>query len=258
MSNSPNKSTSSLQGKVCLVTGASSGIGLACALNLVENGAIVYTAQRTKADCAESNDILKFIHADFEDENTPEKVISEIIHKEGKLDILINNAGLMQEGTAEEMSLETWEKTLRVNLTAPFLLIKHAITHLRKSKGSIVNIGSIEGLASNPKHSAYCASKAGVHGLTRAVAVDYGNDGIRCNAVAPGWIDTPLNIDFIESMPDPKGFKEKIGDIHPIGRTGKPEEVAKLVAWLASDEASFITGQIMTIDGGRTAKLSLP
>ena len=246
-------SNNNFQGKVCLVTGASSGIGLACALHLAEQGAMVYTAQRTT-----TNSILKYINADFEDKDAPEKVIAEIIDEAGHLDVLINNAGLMQEGTAEEMSLEAWEKTLRVNLTAPFLLIKHAIPHLRKTKGSIVNIGSIEGLASNPQHSAYCASKAGIHGLTRAVAVDYGNEGIRCNAVAPGWIDTPLNIDYIESMPDPEDFKEKIGGIHPVGRTGKPEEVARLVAWLASGEASFITGQVMTIDGGRTSKLSLP
>lgn len=251
-----NTKNNSFQDKVCLVTGASSGIGLATALHLAEQGAIVYTAQRSQSDISLIS--LKFISADFEDENTPKKVIDEIIKQSGKLDVLVNNAGLMQEGTAEEMSLEAWEKTLRVNLTAPFLLIKHAIPYLRKTKGSIVNIGSIEGLASNPQHSAYCASKSGIHGLTRAVAIDYGNEGIRCNAVAPGWIDTPLNIDFIESMTDPEGFKKQIGGIHPIGRTGKPEEVAKLVAWLASDEASFITGQVMTIDGGRTSKLSLP
>ena len=102
------------------------------------------------------------------------------------------------------------------------------------------------------------ASKAGLHGLTRAVAIDHGSEGVRCNAVAPGWIDTPLNVDFIASLSDPEEFKQKIGGIHPVGRTGTPEEVAKLICWLASDEASFVTGQIYTIDGGRTAKLSLP
>ena len=121
------------------------------------------------------------------------------IGRAGRLDVLVNNAGIMQEARVEDMSLADWERTLRINLTAPFLLIKAALPHLRAVKGSIVNVGSIEGLGSNPKHAAYCASKAGLHGLTRAVAVDHGGEGIRCNAVAPGWIDTDLNVDFIDS-----------------------------------------------------------
>jgi len=239
--------------KVCLVTGASSGIGLACAQHLSELGATVFTAQRSQSDHQ-----FSFISADFENLDAPEKVIAEVISKAGQLDVLINNAGVMQEGLAENTSLASWEQTLKINLTAPFLLIKYALPHLRKTQGTIVNIGSIEGLGSNPKHAAYCTSKAGLHGLTRAIAIDHGNEGIRCNAVAPGWIDTPLNVDFVESMPDPEGFKKNIGGIHPIGRTGKPEEVAELVAWLASDASSFITGQVITADGGRMAKLSLP
>jgi meso-butanediol dehydrogenase / (S,S)-butanediol dehydrogenase / diacetyl reductase len=121
-----------------------------------------------------------------------------------------------------------------------------------------VNIGSIEGLGANPRHAAYCASKAGLHGLTRAIAIDHGAEGVRCNAVAPGWIDTDLNVAFVESTSDPERFRRDIGRIHPIGRTGKPAEVAALVAWLASEESSFVTGQVWTIDGGRMAKLSLP
>jgi meso-butanediol dehydrogenase/(S,S)-butanediol dehydrogenase/diacetyl reductase len=174
------------------------------------------------------------------------------------LDVLINNAGVMREGTVEETSINDWHLQLNVNLTAPFLLTRYAMPLLKQRGGSIVNVGSIEGLGSNPRHPAYCASKAGLHGLTRAVAIDHGPDRVRCNAVAPGWIDTPLNVDFIASLSDSEEFKQKIGGIHPVGRTGAPEEVAKLICWLASDEASFVTGQIYTIDGGRTAKLSLP
>ena len=239
------------QGKIALVTGASSGMGAETARLLSDGGARVFGAQRGLSD-------FEDIVVDFADPSSPEKAIDHIAKATGQLDILVNNAGVMREGTVEETSLDDWHLQMQINLTVPFLLIRYAMPLLRAARGAIVNVGSIEGLGNNPRHPAYGASKAGLHGLTRAVAVDHGPDGVRCNAVAPGWIDTPLNEDFITSLAEPAAFRAKIGGIHPLGRTGAPQEVAELICWLASDAASFVTGQVWTIDGGRMSKLSLP
>lgn len=238
-------------GKVALVTGASSGMGAATAARLSRDGARVFTAQRSAAGYED-------IAADLSDAAAPEAVIDTVSRAAGRLDILVNNAGLMREGTVEETALADWHAQLQVNLTAPFLLIRHALPLLRSGGGAIVNVGSVEGLASNPRHPAYGASKAGLHGLTRAVAVDHGPEGIRCNAVAPGWIDTPLNEEFIASLGPSGGFRDRLAALHPVRRTGAPDEVADLICWLASDEAGFVTGQVWTIDGGRMSQLSLP
>ena len=240
-----------LEGKIALVTGGRSGIGKAIADRLADEGAKVFTAQRG------ADETHHAIEADLANPQDCGRVISSIIDDECHIDVLVNNAGIMQEADVVDCPLEDWDRAMAINLRAPFLLAKHAIPHM-KPGSAIVNIGSIEGLGSNPKHPAYCASKSGLHALTRAIAVDHGAQGIRCNCVAPGWIDTELNEEFIGSMPDPKQFRERIGDIHPAGRTGTPQEVANMVVWLASEQSSFVTGQTFVVDGGRTSKLSLP
>ena len=239
-------------GKIIVVTGGRTGIGAAIANRFINEGARVFTAQR------QPDDNHEHVITDLKHPDAPQKLIDTVIAKTGKLDVLVNNAGMMVESSIEDMSADSWMSVLNTNLTAPFLLMKAAMPYLRQNKGAIVNIGSIEGLGANPLHAAYAASKAGLHGLTKAVAIDHGHEGVRCNAVAPGWIDTALNEDFINAMEDPVAFRRDIGKIHPVGRTGTADEIAALVCFLASHDASFITGQIYTADGGRMAKLSLP
>ena len=240
--------------KTALITGASSGIGEAIARRFAAEGYRVLSAQRRPAPVGES------LSANLLQPGAAQAVMAQVRALTDRLDVVVNNAGLMLEGTAEESSEADWQAQMDLNLSLPFLLIREALPLLRQSGGgAIVNIGSVEGLAANPRHPAYAASKAGLHGLTRAIAVDEGPRGVRCNAVAPGWIDTPLNLDFIDSLTgDTAAFHAGLKDIHPVGRTGRPEEVADLVYWLCSDQAGFMTGQVLTLDGGRTAKLSLP
>lgn len=240
------------QDKTVLITGGTTGIGKATAQRFANEGARVFTAQRRP------DPDFDHVVADLADPNAARQIADHVAQQSGRIDVLVNNAGVMQEARVEDMSHQDWMRTLNVNLTAPFMLIQACLPYLKQTQGNIVNTGSIEGLGSNPGHAAYGASKAGLHGLTRCIAIDEGADGVRCNAVAPGWIDTDLNVEFIKSMEDPEQFRRDIGGIHPVGRTGKPEEVAGLIAFLASTDASFITGQICTVDGGRMAKLSLP
>jgi len=248
-----------LVGKVAIVTGGGRGIGHGITTRFAEEGAKVAIIQRNAPPASILNDQTIFVPADLTRASDISRAVDTTVEAFGGLDILVNNAGVMFEKTVEEMSEEDWDWMITVNLKAPFLLTKAAVPLLRaRGGGSLINIGSIEGIGSNPGHAAYSASKAGIHGFTGAVAVDHGKDGIRCNAIAPGWIKSDLSETYLDGMPDNARVRRELLAMHPAGRLGEPRDIGNLAVWLASDESAFATGQVFVVDGGRTKKLPLP
>ncbi len=246
-----------LGGKVAVVTGGGQGIGLGISRALQKAGAAVLIAQRSapSADLGEAG----WVRADLGERESFGAIEDAVRQQFGRLDILVNNAGFMFEKNLEALSFDDWNRMLAVNLSAPLFLSRQLLPLLREAgNASIINIGSIEGLAANPEHAAYCATKGGVHALTRALAVDLGRDGIRVNAIAPGWIRSDLSDDYINAQADPAAVWEELKRLHPVGRVGEPDDVGKLTVFLASPDAGFVTGQVVVIDGGRTSKLPLP
>ena len=245
--------TDRLEGRSAVVTGGARGIGAAIADRLAAAGATVVVGDLIESDTHDSR-IL-----DVSDEGQIDAFVADVVADHGRLDIVVNNAGIMFETPIDEQDLDSWNRMLAINLTGPMLMSKHAAPHLAEhGVGSIVNIGSLEGDACNPAHAAYAATKAGVHGLTRATAIDLGPQGTRCNAIAPGWIDTPLNASYVDTHPDRDLVIAELAKLHPIGRVGDTTDVGDVAVWLASDESRFVTGQVITVDGGRTARPSLP
>ncbi len=242
-----------LEDRVAVVTGGARSIGAAIADRLAVAGATVVVGDLGTNEAHDSRPL------DVADEVQVQAFIEGVVADHGRLDIVVNNAGIMFETPIDEQDLDSWNRMLAINLTGPMLMSKHAAPHLAEhGVGSIVNIGSLEGDACNPAHAAYAATKAGVHGLTRATAIDLGPQGTRCNAIAPGWIDTPLNASYVDTHPDRDLVIAELAKLHPIGRVGDTTDVGDVAVWLASDESRFVTGQVITVDGGRTARPSLP
>ncbi|MFC7847008.1 SDR family NAD(P)-dependent oxidoreductase [Arthrobacter sp. NPDC057388] len=249
-----------LDGKVALVTGGGQGIGRGIVDRFLAEGAQVAVVQRRELgeDLLQHPGVLG-IRADLSDAAAIRAAADQTAAHFGGIDILVNNAGVMFERSIADITLDEWDLMMALNLRAPLFLAQAALPHLqRRGAGSIINVGSIEGLSANPLHAAYCASKAGIHGMTRAMAVDLGKDGIRCNAIAPGWIASELSENYLESQPDADSAREALNRLHPIGRVGQPTDVGDLAVFLASDRSGFLTGEIVVLDGGRTAKLPLP
>jgi len=258
-----------LNNKIALVSGGCGGIGCAIARRFTQEGAIVYSADL--AAIGNSNPSAKahngrFIQLDITSEQQVMTAMDKISSEIGKLDILVNAAGIELEKTIEQTSLDEWNKSFAVNVTGTFLTCKHALPLLRKaaadgSNPSIINLGSYDGFIADPALAAYCASKGAVHALTRAMAVDHGAEGIRVNAICPGYIDTPMLQKFFNGAGSGgngrtiDNLKEAVCAIHPLHTYGTPEDVAGLALWLASDEARYASGQLWVLDGGLSAQV---
>lgn len=249
-----------LENKVALVTGGGRGIGRGIVERFLEEGARVAIVQRSAVDpdLREDPRVMSVL-ADLSNTTDFAPVVDRVARHWGGLDILVNNAGIMFERSVAEITEAEWNLMAATNLRAPLFMCQAALPHLRQRRGaSIINIGSIEGIGANPGHAAYSATKAGLHGMTRALAVDLGAEGIRCNAIAPGWIASDLSEAYLDSFRDPAEARRALDRLHPVGRVGQGADIGDVAVFLASDQSRFITGETLVVDGGRTAKLPLP
>lgn len=242
-------------GKVAIVTGGASGIGEATARAFIREGANVVIAdysehgQQLANELAGGGERALFVKTDVADTKAVQALIAKTVETYGRLDIMFANAGIAADGPIDELDETAWQKTVDINLTGVYLCDKYAIDQMRSQGGGvIVNCGSIHSHVGKSGVTAYAAAKGGVKLLTQTLAIDYGAQNIRVNAVCPGYIDTPL----LKDIPEDK--KEALVALHPIGRLGRAEEVASVVLFLASDEASFVTGASILVDGGYTAQ----
>ncbi len=251
-----------LQNRVALITGAGSGIGQAVAVRLAEEGAKIAVAdinatggEATVKQIRDAGGEAIFVQCDVSKVADCERIVQATVEQYGELNILVNDAAVMLEKNAVDTTEAEFDRLIGVNLKGCFFCAKYAIIQMRQQGkgGAIVNLASVNSFFAEGGIAAYCASKGGIAQLTRALATDHSIEGIRVNAICPGWIETPLNARFFALGPH---IKEQAAKLHSIGRIGGPREVADGALYLVSDEASFVTGSLLTIDGGFSAGLA--
>jgi NAD(P)-dependent dehydrogenase (short-subunit alcohol dehydrogenase family) len=251
-----------LKGKVCIVTGGGSGIGRATCQLFAREGASLAVADKNKAaaeavreECAKLGAQARATLADVSKASDAARMVDDAIKAFGRLDVLINNAGYGIAGSVVETDEQAWDDLMAVNVRGVFLCAKYAIPAMKANGGGvIVNTASTVASIGIANRAAYCASKGAVAALTRAIAIDHVKDGIRCNAVAPGTIDTPYFNEILAKSPDGAAVRRGLEQRQLMGRLGTPDEIAAGILFLASDESRFATGSILTLDGGWTAQ----
>jgi len=244
-----------LEGKSAIVTGVGSGLGRAIAQELAAEGARVLGCDvNDEAGEQTMAAIGAYRHADVSRDADVEELVAAALETFGRLDVMVNNAAIQIERELVETTEEELDRVLGVNLKGVFFGCKHAVLAMRASGGGvIVNVASILALVGDGVLAAYCAAKGGVLGITRATAVQYGKDGIRCNAICPGDIETPLVQAYFDTAPDPAALRAQVVAEYPLGRIAQPEEIARAVVFLASSDSVFMSGQPLVVDGGLLA-----
>jgi len=251
-----------IDGKACIVTGAGSGIGRAIARRFAAEGGRVVAVDVNGDGLAETVDGLGDdvigVTADVSDRDAVNGFVGTCAERFGTVDVLVNCAGVNLPGVFHEVPDETIERTLGVNVRGPMYACQAAIPHMLgndgPNRGSIVNVSSVNGVVAEPFLAVYATSKGAVVMLSRGIALDYAKQGIRCNALCPGWVDTPINYAHAEMLGGLQKVYDTIDSFQPIGRPGEPEEIANVALFLASDEASFVTGAVILADGAMTAQ----
>lgn len=250
-----------LSGKVAFITGGGTGIGRACAAGFAREGAqVVISGRRNEPLRSVVREIeaaggqALAIASDITKRDSVESALAGTIEYFGRLDVVVNNAGAVVVADADHTSDEEWRRVIDVNLTGAFMVSRAALPLLRKAGGgSIINIGSALGLVARKQRAAYCASKFGMTGLTKAMAIDHAHEKIRVNCICPTIVETELGMQSIAMLPDPDAERRRRSSEIPLGRMGKPEDVAHMAVYLASDESEWVTGAALPIDGGFTA-----
>ncbi len=247
-----------LEGKIAIVTGAGSGIGRACALALAREGARIALVGRRKRlleeVASDIGDAALVLAADVSKRDEIDRVVEQTVARFGGLNVLLNNAGVLHIGTAEQVTEEQWDETFNINVRGLWLLSRAVLPQMRKAGvGSIINMASVLGVNGARNRASYAPSKGAVVLLTKCMAIDHGQEHIRVNAICPSFVETDLTAAVISKAPDPKSVRSERIAVHPIGRLGQPEDIAGLAVYLASDESSWVTGAVFPVDGGYLA-----